>query len=291
MNGNITETVLSFLNRQSKIKVTLASIVLVIVLGLIDIKSGLEVHLHFFYVLAIALVSWLVSQHAGICVAVLCDLVITTADVVDGRQYSAQWIHYWNFLMRGGLFIMVAVALSQLRSRFDALSELAGRDLLTGLPNGRAFYDLSCREIDNAFGLQPLSLAFVDIDGFKWINRRLGYATGDQLLCMIAQAIKENVPRPDLVGRVGGTAFAVLLPNVTSQCAGTILGKIQSELKEERRKYAQPVTFYISAISCSKAPQSMAELMHEAESRMSRMKGSSKDAIEIAQVDSVSALS
>jgi len=110
------------------------------------------------------------------------------------------------------------------------------------------------------------------------------------MLCMIAQTIKQNVPRPELVGRVGGTAFAVLLPNVTFQDASAILEKIQKELKEERRKHAQPVTFYISAIACPKAPRNMAELMHEAESRMTRMKGSSKDRIEIAQVDSLPAL-
>ena len=271
MHRKVTETVLSFLNRQSKIKVTLTSIALAFVVGTIDVQTGLEAQMHFLYVL-------------------LCVVVILAADAIGGRHYSAEWIIYWNFLMPGGLFGVIALALSQLRSKFDTLSELVGRDMLTGLPNVRAFYDLTSREIDNAFSLQPLSLAFVDIDGLKWINQRLGYATGDQLLCMIARTIKQNVPRPELVGRVGGTAFAVLLPNVTSQDARAILEKIQKELKEERQKHAQPVTFYISAIACTKAPQSIAELMHEAESRMTRMKGSSKDTVEIAQVDTLPAL-
>jgi diguanylate cyclase (GGDEF)-like protein len=290
MHRNVTETALAFVNRQSKINVAITSIVLVFVLGLVDIETGLEVQLHFLYVLTIAFASWFVYRRAGIYIAILCDIVVLAADVIGGRQYSAPWILYWNFLMRGGLFIFVALALSQFRVRFETLSELAGRDILTGLPNVRAFYDLTSREIDNALSLQPLSLAFVDIDGLKWINQRLGYATGDQFLCMIAQTIKQNVPRPELVGRVGGTAFAVLLPNVTSQQASAILEKIQKNLKEERRKYAQPVTFNISAVACPKAPRNMAELMHEAESRMTRMKGSSKDSIQISEVDSVPAL-
>jgi len=290
MHRTLTESALSFVNRQSKIKVTLVSIALVFILGLVDIETGLEVHLHFLYVLSIALAGWFVNRRAGIYVALLCDIVVLAADIIGGRQYSAPWILYWNFLMRGGLFVFVAFALSQLHSKFEILSELAGRDMLTGLPNVRAFYDLTSREIENGSSLQPLSFAFVDVDGLKWINQRLGYATGDQLLCMIAQTIKQNVPRPELIGRVGGTAFAVLLPNITAQDAGTILEKIQIELKEERRKYAQPVTFNISAIVCPRAPRSMAELMHEAESRMTRMKGSSKDAIQISEVDSVPAL-
>jgi diguanylate cyclase (GGDEF)-like protein len=290
MHRNVTETALAFVNRQSKIKVALTSIALVLVLGWVDIKTGLEVHLHLLYVLAIALASWFVNRRAGIYIAILCDIVVLAADVIGGRQYSSRWILYWNFLMRGGLFVFVALALSQLRSKFDTLSDLASRDLLTGLPNGRAFYDITSREIDKALGHRPLSLAFLDVDGFMWINHRFGYATGDQMLCIIAQTIKQNVPRPELVGRVGGTAFAVLLPNVTSQDAGAILEKIQKELKEERRKHAQPVSFYISAIACAKAPRSIAELMHEAESRMTRMKGSSKDTIEIAQVDTLPVL-
>ena len=290
MHRNVTDTVLAFVNRQSKIRVALTSIALVLVLGWADIETVLEVHLHLLYVLSIALASWFVNRRAGIYIAILCDIVVLAADVIGGRQYSAPWILYWNFLMRGGLFVFVAFALSQLRIKFETLSELAGRDMLTGLPNVRAFYDLTSREIDNAVNLQPLSSAFVDIDGLKWINQRLGYATGDQLLCMIAQTIKQNVSRPELIGRVGGTAFAVLLPNVTSQEASAILEKIQNDLKEERRKYAQPVTFNISAIACPKAPRNMAELMHEAESRMTRMKGSSKDALQISEVDSLSAL-
>lgn len=287
MYRTIVEPALSFLIRQSKMRVTLGSIAVVLILGVVDIETGLEVHDHFLYVLSIALASWSVNRRAGIYIAVLCDIVVLAADVIGGRRYSAPWILYWNFLMRGGLFVFVALAMSQLRSKFDTLSELAGRDMLTGLPNVRAFYDLTSREIANAFSERPLSLAFLDIDGLKSINQRLGYATGDQLLCMIAQAIKQNVPRPELIGRVGGTAFAVLLPDVTSPDASAILAKIQADLKEERRKYAQPVTFKISAISCPKAPRNMAELMHEAEVRLARMKGNSKDAIEIAQVDSV----
>ena len=290
MHNNLVQATLSFLGRQSKVSVTMFGIAFVILLGIIDVQSGFEAQLHFLYVVPIALASWFVNRRAGIYIAILCDIVVLAAEVIGGRQYSSRWIFHWNFLMRGGLFVFVALAVSQLRSKFDTLSDLASRDLLTGLPNGRAFYDLTSREINNASDHQPLSLAFLDVDGFTWINHRFGYATGDQMLCMIAQTIKQNVPRPELVGRVGGTAFALLLPNVASQDASAILEKIQKELKEGRRKHAQPVNFYISAVACAKAPRSIAELMHEAESRMTRMKGSSKDTIEIAQVDTLPAL-
>ena len=79
MHGKLTETVLSFLNRQSKSKVTVISIALVFVLGWVDIETGLEAHLHFLYVLSIALASWFVNRRAGVYIAILCDIVVLGA--------------------------------------------------------------------------------------------------------------------------------------------------------------------------------------------------------------------
>jgi diguanylate cyclase (GGDEF)-like protein len=144
--------------------------------------------------------------------------------------------------------------------------------------------------MDRAFGLEPMTLVCIDVTGFRWVNHRFGYPTGDQMLCTIAHAIRQHVPRPDLVGRLGGTSFAVLLPNVASDTAHLILQRVQNVLHEERRKYAHPLTFFISAIACTKAPRTVAELMHEAESQMTRIKGGIKDSLQIAKVDDMPAL-
>jgi len=92
--------------------------------------------------------------------------------------------------------------------------------------------------MERAFSLEPMTFAFIDVEGFKWINHRFGYATGDQMLCTIAHAIRESVSRPELVGRIAGTAFAVLLPNAASEEARFVLEKIQSRFKDERKRYA-----------------------------------------------------
>jgi len=281
---------LSWLDQRPRRVITLLALGLVPAIGTLDVKTGVEVHLLCFYLIPITGVSWFVNRNVGVYFAVLCALTWFLADRLGGRIYSQGWMAYLNLGMRSGAFVVVAIAISQLRAKFDSVSDLANRDFLTGLPNGRAFYELAAREMDRAFGLEPLTLACIDIEGFKWINYRFGYATGDQMLCTIAQTIRAYLPRTDLVGRIGGTAFAVLLPNTTWEGASFILEQIQTGLKEQRRRHAQPVTFFISAIACAKAPRSVAELIHEAESQMTRMKGSNKDTIQIAQVDSVPAL-
>ncbi len=285
------QQLLKLLEQRSKRSMALLAMGVTLLVGFLDFATGTEIHFLIFYLVPIALASWYVNRNTGIYLSVMCSLVWVVADSLDGRGYSSSWIAGWNFLMRTGAFIIFSLSLSQLRAKFDALSELARRDFLTGLPNGRAFYELTAGEMERAFGLEPLTLAFIDLAGFKWINHRLGYATGDQMICTIAHAIRQHVPRPDLVGRIGGTSFAVLLPKIGSDGANSILEQVHSVLKEERRKYAQPITFFISAIACTKAPQSIAELMHEAETQMTRMKGGTKDLLQIANVDSLPALS
>jgi diguanylate cyclase (GGDEF)-like protein len=289
-NSAMIQRVLSFFEHRTKRAIALISISITILLGILDFATGTELHFLVIYLLPIALVSWYANRRSGIYLAILCSLVWFLADALGGRSYSSPWVAGWNFIMRTGAFVVFALSLSQLRDKFDALSYLAMRDFLTGLPNGRAFYELTAREMERAYGVEPLTLAFVDVAGFKWINHRLGYATGDQMICTIAHAIRQNVPRPDLVGRIGGTSFAVLLPNIASEGASFILDQVQSVLKDERKKYAQPVTFFISAVACTKAPRSIAELMHQAEAQMTRMKGGTKDLLQIATVDSTPAL-
>jgi diguanylate cyclase (GGDEF)-like protein len=281
---------LASLQRTPKRLIAVSGVLLVTAIGVVDFSTGFELHFTLFYFLPIALVSWFVNRQAGILTAALCTLTWVVANYLSGRRYSSDWIAVWNFTMHLSVSLVIAWTLSQLKKTFDQVSELASRDFLTGLPNGRAFYDLAGREMERAFGLEPMSLAFIDIEGFRWINHRFGYATGDQMLCTVAHAIRESAPRPDLVGRVGGTSFAVLLPNSTSEEARFVLEKIQRRLKEERRRYSQPVTFFISAMACSKAPRSIAELMHEAELRMTRMKNGKRDLLEIEVVDYLPAL-
>jgi GGDEF domain-containing protein len=89
-------------------------------------------------------------------------------------------------------------------------------------------------------------------------------------MCTIAHAIRQNVARPDLVGRLAGTTFAVLLPKTGSGGANVVLEICTMLLKEERRKYSHPLNFYISAIACTKTPRTSPALMQEADSQMTR---------------------
>eukprot|EP01036_Dinobryon_divergens_P052930 gene52929-biopygen43535 len=100
----------------------------------------------------------------------------------------------------------------QLKSRLKAAEDLADRDALTPLLNRRGFLrELNrVRTFAQRYG-SPASLVYFDLDGFKAINDQHGHAAGDAALQAVAERLLSNVRDSDVVGRMGGDEFAIVL--------------------------------------------------------------------------------
>lgn len=111
------------------------------------------------------------------------------------------------------------------------LSRLASRDPLTALYNRRGFQENAIRLLANArrFHL-PVTLVLADIDHFKAINDRYGHTAGDHVLCFIAERLSGGVRQGDLVARIGGEEFALLLVDVGVAQAGEAVERIRSAI-------------------------------------------------------------
>ncbi len=106
----------------------------------------------------------------------------------------------------------------QLSDAHARLKELAHTDELTGLINRRSFFesaDIMLAEARDADAV--LSLLVIDADYFKQLNDTYGHATGDAALQFITEQMKESVRKTDLVCRLGGEEFAVLLPDLNEE--------------------------------------------------------------------------
>lgn len=261
--------------------VTAVGLALVTLVGVFDFATGYELSFSIFYLIPIVLVSWCLGSKAGHRISWLSAFVWLLADWSSGHPYSYPWIPIWNMLVRLGFFLIVASILPELKIRLEKESELARRDELTGLPNTRSFYETAENEIRVAAEQgTPLSLAFVEADGLKWINERYGRLAGDQMVCAVAEAIQERVSAPKLVARAAGSLFAILLPDKGAAVAQATLRDLQKSLRDEtNRKYKRPMNFGIAGCTFLAAPNNVGALMQEADSLMRRLTDTSKDEI------------
>jgi diguanylate cyclase (GGDEF)-like protein len=103
---------------------------------------------------------------------------------------------------------------AELQDRVEQLDLLAHQDALTNLPNRRGFM----RELDRLVARvarygDSAAMLFVDLDGLKLINDSLGHRAGDEALVQVANLLNHGVRRSDLVARIGGDEFGILLEN------------------------------------------------------------------------------
>jgi diguanylate cyclase (GGDEF)-like protein/PAS domain S-box-containing protein len=117
--------------------------------------------------------------------------------------------HAGNFAGVEGIYRDV----TQRKNLERELHRLATTDMLTGMANRRAFLETATAIYERArTHTEPLTLLMLDLDHFKAINDRLGHLEGDRALVEFAHAVRAQLRTSDIVGRLGGEEFGVLLP-------------------------------------------------------------------------------
>lgn len=123
-----------------------------------------------------------------------------------------------------------------LQGLIDSLVDLSSRDALTGLANRRSFELALAREIDRVARVgEPALLLALDIDHFKQVNDTHGHASGDLVLKAVAKALLECVRPMDMVARIGGEEFAIVMPNCAPAFGEAVAERVR------RRIEAMPV--------------------------------------------------
>ncbi len=134
----------------------------------------------------------------------------------------------WHEQIVNACIHLCALALERQESKRH-IARLASMDSLTGLPNRSEILHLMSDELLRADGLKlPLALLFLDFDHFKDVNDTLGHTTGDRLLVEMSRRLKAQLRTGDIVGRIGGDEFVILIHN----CRGDEAARISARLLE-----------------------------------------------------------
>ncbi|MCB1842689.1 MAG: diguanylate cyclase, partial [Halioglobus sp.] len=144
------------------------------------------------------------------------------------RSTPMQWMRIiGNPVTRNGRVLEVIGAIQDVTERrefIETIQRQATRDLLTGLPNRHQFDAFLAREIAHAArNSQRVAVLFIDLDEFKSVNDNLGHGGGDELLIEAAERIRSCVRKSDIVARLSGDEFAVILPDVTNRNAASVV--------------------------------------------------------------------
>ncbi|MDI1262431.1 MAG: EAL domain-containing protein [bacterium] len=160
------------------------------------------------------------------------DVITTDPDASRGRSLS------WTFQpMAGGGAVVLVEDITERRNAEARISHLARYDELTALPNRVNFRDEIGRLLAIQQGAEHLSaLLFVDLDQFKQVNDTLGHPCGDQLLCLVADRMREMLRPEDFVARFGGDEFVVFQQNINSADDAASLARRIVERLSERYK-------------------------------------------------------
>lgn len=183
-------------------------------------------------VLATAHISYALLPYIGI------ELPTRFRDSGDSRTWSL--FSAITLTLIYGLLIAVLAAFSTLNRRLSEqlltdnkkLEKMSNQDPLTRLANRRFFRDYLNNVLYKAAVRQtPFSIIYIDLDGFKPINDRLGHDVGDEVLKTLAQRISEAVRTADLVARLGGDEFAIIVDGTDSQAAQPVANKVLAAIQ------------------------------------------------------------
>jgi diguanylate cyclase (GGDEF)-like protein len=129
-------------------------------------------------------------------------------------------------------FIGTFTDISEKKTLEDKILELAHKDQLTNLYNRHYFYGIVQEIISLAKReKKPLSLMMIDIDKFKNINDTYGHKNGDIVIKALATIMLENTRTSDIVARIGGEEFVILLPNTSPKDAVTLANKLRKNVE------------------------------------------------------------
>lgn len=250
-------------------------------IGFIDYATGTELRISTLYIIPVALVSWKLGTRSGILTIFLAMFAWVMSILWTGLR-----LPFWSWVITTlthfvAFSVVLSLVVSLQKSRASERNQ-ARTDSLTGLLNIRAFYEKAAAELERQWRYpHPVTLAFIDLDGFKAVNDRFGHQVGDRALITVGNTLRTATRATDVISRLGGDEFALLLPETDLEGAHQILQRVHATVAQMMMANAWPVTCSIGAVTFDVPPESVDVIVSAADQLMYRVKENGKNAVRI----------
>lgn len=186
-------------------------------------------------------------KHARL-IFTICGLLIVLGDYILYRGNPSQGFINLIFIVKIIFLVGGGTIFGNLLTKYYTY---ANTDYLTGLDNRQSFYRYLEKHVVKCYKENSeLFLIAIDIDKFKMINDSYGHPIGDKVLVQVASILNDNMRSSDIVGRVGGEEFFILLPKTDLNKAFAVSERIKRQVEKETPPFnGDPVTVSIGISS------------------------------------------
>ena len=163
-------------------------------------------------------------------------------------------------------FCIVVTDITERKNIQENLKYLSSHDILTGLYN-RNFFEEEMARLEK--GRQyPISVIEIDIDELKHINDQFGHSAGDDHIKRVAAILKEVFRADEIIARIGGDEFAVLLPNVDIGIANQVVNRIKKNLEKQHAIQQGPPLRFSLGVAVAEKNEILSEVLKRADQQM-----------------------
>lgn len=198
--------------------------------------------------------------------------------VIDIEQMAAQLKKYNHSLEE-----QVKARTAEIEIAKKKAETLALTDELTQLPNRRAFYQMAeCQHSQAVRYCHSYCVMMFDIDNFKSINDTFGHAAGDKVLCSLADLVRKIIRKSDVIGRIGGEEFAMMLPETEIEEAKDMAERLRAHVEQCQVKFEQQTIRFTLSIGVAQQPdykQSFDSILAQADTVLYQAKASGRNKV------------
>jgi diguanylate cyclase (GGDEF)-like protein len=248
------------------------SAALVAAIGALSFVAGPELALPLFYVLPVVVAAWFAGLPMGIGIGVASAVFWLGVELTQGPRPLPTIV-----AANTGIRLACFFALAYFVATLSRALEYARSDYLTGIGNGRAFYDATLGEMRRSkrYG-GAFTVIALDVDDLRSVSGRFGHAVGDALLRSVAGVLRNSLRQTDLVSRLGSEHFAILLPEADGPAARSVVHKLEGVLAGIAGKGDWTSTFSMGAVTFATPPESPETALGRAEDVLSAVRKSTR---------------